>query len=115
MPPALKGLAINKELVEGLPPFIGFFLIPSSNFSKALANENPECNVFAAVWSARYSLDLEIASWIIIASNGVIIARTSSSAGSTSMITLSLSPTSRFHPPLVRAWLLDLYHALGGE
>ena len=74
MPLLEKGFAMNIPEVEGLPKPKGWRLMPLSSFARAEARQSEFFYVFAAVESARYSLDLEIANWMIAAMIGVRIA-----------------------------------------
>lgn len=66
---------MNKLLVAFVPRFIGVELF--SNFRNADASPFELPTNFAPFASARYSLDLEIASWIIVAAIGASITMNS--------------------------------------
>ena len=67
---------MNKWAVDWLPICIGCCFALLLNFARALVNPFELPKILAADSSARYSLDLEIASWINIAMIGVRIPKT---------------------------------------
>ena len=80
-PPPLKGFVMNKWAVVcvwelGLRNIL---FVEVSSFSKAFARPKPECKSLAPDSSARNSLDLDMAIWMIAAKSGVKIAKIRSS------------------------------------
>lgn len=61
-PFALNGFAIKRGAVDGLASFMGFSAIPALNFFRAPERCNGFPDSLAPPSSARYSLDLEMAS-----------------------------------------------------
>jgi len=75
--PPINGFTINNEAVAFEPVFIGIASAFFCSFASAFASCCGCLVSFAEVESAKYSLDLEIASCIITAKMGVKIARAS--------------------------------------
>jgi len=78
IPLALNGFVMNSDDVAVFPNPNGCALTPASSFFNALARLFESCIILAPDSSAMYSLDLDIASCIIVAMIGVKIASTNS-------------------------------------